>query len=500
MNLENLFIVMICVSIGNQGRVEARKCTKNLVSFQGMTSFAGSIVLVHCKISQQMTWQIGVIISQDAILTANPAIASECYATYSDTIDGSVVEGLMEASYYREKALRYFWKLPQLKIILARHPLKIDPERLPALPKHAYQKNSTCVVVSLDLASSKYQAPKIVEKQVVLVKRNECESFLHNLHKDVLCLRAPDIFCNVNHHQEYFQGSPLLCNGILTGIVGEIIVNDINYPAQCAKIYEARQWIKSNIGLISRDNAFKTNIVAIGYLVANMTMISSLGVLLAEDKILTGNAPDLSRKNRNYALRSGEVISKGSIEYDKNQIMNWRKMESLEDISPPNRSELQITVIKLKSNIDYGRSREINKISLARRKPKKGAKCILVSVYPHWMKLEIDVLNRTDCMKELSEFDQNYLCVRPKFGGRFYENFYTGTPVICDGALIGLIVQIEYIWRSKAIPMVPVYRYKQWIQKTMQELGASESIPGQRLQGWGDITPPTTIELPGHTK
>uniref|UniRef100_A0A1A9WH00 Peptidase S1 domain-containing protein n=1 Tax=Glossina brevipalpis TaxID=37001 RepID=A0A1A9WH00_9MUSC len=459
-----------------------RKCAQDLANFQGRTSFAESIVLVHCKVSKRMTRQFGVILSQDAILTANTAMASECYATYSDTIDGGIVEGLMEASYNSSSPFKHLWKLPQLKIILTKQPLKIASERIPVLPKEPYKENDTCVVVSLDRSATNHTF-KIVEKQVNFIKWNECERILSSLHQNVLCLQAPKIFCNMNHHKEYIEGSPLLCNGILTGIVGEIIINDITYPTQCAKIYEARQWIKSNMELISRDNAFERNIVAVGYLVENKSIITSLGILLAKNRILTSNVPDLSRKRKNYSLKSGELISDGFIEYNKNKQINWKKMKSFKNILSPNVSELQMTIIKLKSNIDYG-SRPIKKIPMARRKPTKNATCTLISTYPYWIKLEIDVLNRIDCLEELYEFDHNYMCIRPKYGGKLYENLYTGTPVICDGALIGLIVQIDYSWENKPIPMVPVYKYKQWIRKTMEELGANAK-PEITVQGRG---------------
>uniref|UniRef100_A0A1A9ZAE4 Peptidase S1 domain-containing protein n=1 Tax=Glossina pallidipes TaxID=7398 RepID=A0A1A9ZAE4_GLOPL len=445
---------------------------------------AKHFVKIDCEQGGQRRIQFGVIFSENIILTSNEYKVGEavtCFIKYKN-LQGATrpvryknINTLVEVwrmdSYIAEKDF-----LPRtsvsLKILLLRKKIKLDAKfaaPMP-LPERPYNQHSKCVVIGGDKPDTK---TKIVDMKTVVMDRKECESTYTNLAENVMCIEIPDEFCNLEHCDEYFEGSALVCDGVLTALVG---ANQPCFPLKprtCVSIYEAVKWIKSFEKLISSDREHKKALVSV-IITAAKKKIYDIGIILSKNKILTAYAPNLH--DTRIFERSGfsdyyEV--KGYIEYDAGKTIDWDKARSHTNSTVFTPRELQLSVIMLKEDIPLS-PRMAYSMRLPENAPRKDAKCIIATLYPRWMKFSLTLMDYDECVKNLPELHKDYMCIR-QILPCIDDCVQSGNPVICDGELTAIVAKMINCNKNYPRPVTPIHRYRSWILATMRDLELSGS-------------------------
>uniref|UniRef100_A0A1B0FNP9 Peptidase S1 domain-containing protein n=1 Tax=Glossina morsitans morsitans TaxID=37546 RepID=A0A1B0FNP9_GLOMM len=282
------------------------------------------------------------------------------------------------------------------------------------LPERPYKQHSKCVVISGDRSDAK---TKIVEMKTVVMDRKQCESEYTDLAENVMCIEIPENFCNLEHCDEYFGGSALVCDGVLTALVG---ANEPCFPLKppyAPNLHETRIFERSGI--------------------------------------------------------SDYYEVKGYIEYGAGKIIDWDKARSHTNSTVFTPHELQLSVIMLKEDIPLS-PRTAYSMRLPENAPRKDAKCIIATLYPRWMKFSLTLMDYDECVKDLPRLHKDYMCIR-QILPRIDDCIQSGNPVICDGELTAIVAKMKNCNKNYPRPVTPIHRYRSWILATMRDLELSGS-------------------------
>uniref|UniRef100_A0A1A9VA27 Peptidase S1 domain-containing protein n=1 Tax=Glossina austeni TaxID=7395 RepID=A0A1A9VA27_GLOAU len=431
-------------------------CNEDLKEFENDTVNGKYMVWVYCKADGKEVLNIGVILSKDAILTANSLKMDgiKCSAHYySPHFDGNtnqdMIPALVVASYGNVNEVLPHWTLPHLKLILLERELSIDVERAQpiSLLEKELDEKSACVISVPD-------AFKLFDRKTKILPRTDCEIAYPGLHRDIICVRTPIEYCNIDHCSKYnAEGAPLICDGVFAGLVMKDLDQcDATKPCLIGKILGSQQWIESSMNLLNRDNEFKTSTIYVTFLAENDRLVHAPGVIIGEDIVLTSAV--LTNTSAGFVFyRDGEKIAWTSA---INYANNW----------PAESDKLQLGVIALEKLLD---PEKVRKLNISKTKPVPDDECVLAIVEPYWVKLEVNVLDDDKCRGALPKYHEDYMCVRPKLDGvQFDVQIPQGTPIICYGELAGITARIEGDHNGTLYPFVPMHRMNDWI-------GASET-------------------------
>uniref|UniRef100_A0A1B0C0H9 Peptidase S1 domain-containing protein n=1 Tax=Glossina palpalis gambiensis TaxID=67801 RepID=A0A1B0C0H9_9MUSC len=451
-----IYFIAICIFIIKDHQVSAEECNEDLKEFENDTINGKYIVWVYCKADDKEVLNIGVILSKDAILTANSLKMDgiKCSAhPYSPLFDGKttnqdMISGLVVATYGNVNEVLPHWTLPHLKLILLERELSLGLEQaqtISFLEKDLNEKSACVIPVP--------NAFKLFDRKTEIVGRTDCELAYPGLHRDIICVRTPIEYCNIDHCTKYnVEGAPLICDGIFAGLVtkdGDQC--DATKPCLIGKVLGSQQWIESSMNLLNRDNEFKTSTIYVTFLAENDRLVHVPGVIIADDIVLTSAV--LTNTSAGFVFdRDGEKIAWNSA---INYANNW----------PAESDKLQLGVIALEKILDPERVRKMN---ISKMKPIQDDECVLAIIEPYWVKLEVNVSDDDKCRAALPKYHEDYMCVRPKLDGvQFGVQIPQGTPIICSGELAGITARIEGDHNGTLYPFVPMHRMNDWI-------GASE--------------------------
>uniref|UniRef100_A0A1A9VJG1 Peptidase S1 domain-containing protein n=1 Tax=Glossina austeni TaxID=7395 RepID=A0A1A9VJG1_GLOAU len=480
-NLNIIYIFEIIILIK---QISAESCIIDRQLFESDSKMAKHFVKIDCEQGGHRRIQFGIIYSENIILTSNEYKVGEavtCFIKYKNLrgvttpVRYKTISTLVEVwrmdSYIAEKDILPRTSVP-LKILLLRKKIKLHPKYAAPmpLPESPYKQDSKCVVIGGDKPDSN---TKIVEMKTVVIDRKECESTYPNLAENIMCIEVPDEYCNLEHCDEYFEGSALVCDGVLTALVG---ANQPCFPLKprtCVGIYDAAKWIQSFEELISSDQEHKKALVGV-VLTAARKKLYDIGIILSKNKILTAYAPNLHDTRifeRGYFSDYYEV--KGYIEYGAGQIIDWYKARSHTNSTAFTPQELQLSVIMLNEDIPLSPQTAYS-MRLPENAPRKNAKCIIATLYPRWMKFSLTLMDYDECVKNLPELHKDYMCIRQVLP-RLDDCIQSGNPIICDGELTAIVAKMINCKKNYPRPVAPIHRYRSWILATMRDLELSGS-------------------------
>lgn len=201
----------------------------------------------------------GIILSKDIILTSyTNEVENEDTHDKHKKINGYVVYGLAKYLKKFPKANLLSWDVSvnyerdpfahpfgvQLALIKTKNNMKFDKRANPMpLPRQQLDENAECVVVGLINASV------ILETKVIIVPKNECvEQFKEKIYIGAICVDLPpDSDTEESHCSLFFNGSPLVCNGELTGVINWQGICNGSKPHLATSVYIFKNWITDHM-------------------------------------------------------------------------------------------------------------------------------------------------------------------------------------------------------------------------------------------------------------
>uniref|UniRef100_A0A1B0C5J8 Peptidase S1 domain-containing protein n=1 Tax=Glossina palpalis gambiensis TaxID=67801 RepID=A0A1B0C5J8_9MUSC len=453
-------------------------CLSNRKEFENSSKYWKYIVEVYCWKSSEITFSYGVILSKFIVLTSfkGNALRQKCYIGYRNR------------SHFGAKDGRINWttKIPyknstdqssrEIQLILIDTGLDLWKSGAKAmdLPTKKVKQPSNCVVVGLALPIE--WKSRVVNKKVDIINPDNCYTMYPQLDHNIICIQIPKEFDTCSQCDEYIDGSALICDDVLTGIVGPTATEKCkaDEPRSCAELYESRQWIKLNMEF-SKDRKYKEKIVRIGFLLGRNWISHSLGVIIGKNKILTAGGFDFNSNQSVFKAETGKTINEGIINFDTNSRVRYKNLINLTPDWPIDWSDIHLSVLLVDNDIIS----EAEIMPLPMHTPKVYKKCFVVSKHPTWIKYKVDVLKSSQCREEMPNYHQDYICIRLKMSGLNHcAQSIDGSPLICSDYLVGIVANYgngKECIESKPRVCSPVYKYMHFIQGAMRELDARSS-------------------------
>uniref|UniRef100_A0A1A9WUP5 Peptidase S1 domain-containing protein n=1 Tax=Glossina brevipalpis TaxID=37001 RepID=A0A1A9WUP5_9MUSC len=230
----------------------------------------------------------GVILSENIVLTSytNERENEEMYGK-NKKIDGYIVFGIPKYLRNFPKVHLRSWSKStnyesgtfpkpfgiQLAIIRTDENMKLNERANPMpLPGKPVDVNAECVVVGLG------EAGVVVETKAIIMHRNKCVQILPNAYDGAICVDLPrDSDLEDSHCTLFFDGSPLVCNGELTGMISwQEMCNGIK-PRIAASIYKFKGWIMQSMEKLQKSSNMKQEPkIAFRFFLSYITFCNSL--------------------------------------------------------------------------------------------------------------------------------------------------------------------------------------------------------------------------------
>uniref|UniRef100_A0A1B0BEK9 Peptidase S1 domain-containing protein n=1 Tax=Glossina palpalis gambiensis TaxID=67801 RepID=A0A1B0BEK9_9MUSC len=197
----------------------------------------------------------GIILSKDIVLTSyTNEVKNEDIHDKHKKINGYVVYGLAKYLKNSPKANLLSWDVSinyerdpfaqpfgvQLALIKTNNNMKFDKRANPMpLPRKQLDENADCVVVGLINTSV------ILETKAIIIPEKECvEQFKDKIYNGAICVDLPpDSDMEESHCSLFFNGSPLVCNGELAGVISWQGICNGSKPHLATSVYKFRDWI-----------------------------------------------------------------------------------------------------------------------------------------------------------------------------------------------------------------------------------------------------------------
>uniref|UniRef100_A0A1A9W774 Peptidase S1 domain-containing protein n=1 Tax=Glossina brevipalpis TaxID=37001 RepID=A0A1A9W774_9MUSC len=367
---------------------------------------------------------------------------------------------------------------PKLALIKLCHkiPLNSRYAMISQLPKRTFKVGAKCVVLGL----ARYSSVASIMKADI-VELDQCRSSMPELHESTICVRM-----HYNHKQSHCEqiidGSPLVCRGTVIGIGGVLKTCNSYGPRPFTGIFYHRSWLHTKIAeiianspVLEEQSPLAKHVVLFGIIDGGQKHPKGLGVIIADDVILTHYAEDLTQP-RMHGLSESTT---GFIVYGVQHIYNLRTIPRTNEIiwidaknfdGPyhPGQYKPQIALIKLNSTINLD-SERAKIIPLPDKNMIDGAECVVVGLGYEMMDkivaIKAVILNESYCKQEIPEINYSAICIdipNPMGDNDQCDYFTGGAPLICDGVLTA-IVSAPCI-NGKPRPCTGVFNFIHWIQ------------------------------------
>uniref|UniRef100_A0A1A9WH01 Peptidase S1 domain-containing protein n=1 Tax=Glossina brevipalpis TaxID=37001 RepID=A0A1A9WH01_9MUSC len=484
-NFRNIWLFVILAGWIINGKAASKSdnrndCLSNRNEFESASRYWKYIVEIYCKKSGRVTFSYGVILSEYILLTNFAGSAGRrtyCYIADRNRSHIDVKEGNI---YWVTKIPYKNWEgtlsgqsLRQIQLILTEVPINLAATNARAirLPRKEAETDN-CVVVGLD--SPENWSVQVVNRKVDIIETDKCYSIYRELDHNIICIQIPKEFNTCTQCKEYVTGSPLICNGVLTAIVGFTATTncDVDEPRSCAKVYESLQWIKSNMESFSKDSKFKQSVVWIGFKINSKLSTHSLGVIIGVNKILTAGGFDFSSNTTLFKTETGKAVTEGVIYFDSHSNIYYKNLINSAPNWPLEWSEIQLSVISLENDINLSSSTKIMPLPI--RPMENFDNCFVASKHPTWIKYKVDILSNFECRKALPNHHKDYMCIRLRMDGLNHcTQLLGGSPLICNSNLVGIVARYangKECIASQPRVCSPVYKYLPFIQSAMLDV------------------------------
>uniref|UniRef100_A0A1A9VPL3 Peptidase S1 domain-containing protein n=1 Tax=Glossina austeni TaxID=7395 RepID=A0A1A9VPL3_GLOAU len=421
----------------------------------------------HEKDCDRTLTNFGLILSKDAVLASQQVKKGEhwtCYVKYGD-VEGSISRSGNVPNMIKSRGIQTYRSGPfqsasftPLAYILLEEEIKLNTTSAWPIPDTYYRNNSNCVVVGGDKPD---QSSKIVEREVELLKREDCESAYPHLDTNNLCITIPQEFCNFKHCEYYSHSAALVCGGVFSALVGEHTSAACNSgePRTCADLSEAQMWIRELQGTVSFNEDYKGATVMVG-LQKPHEKFYGLGAIISKHKVLTTHVP--------FKHHTSE---EGYVDYGYGR-SSWLHAKPLTIPSIIHKTDLQLYMLSLEEGIPFfpGGAQTLR---LAEGLPHQDDQCVVGTFKPRWMLLAVTIIDHNECLKKITNLHEDHLCIRHKFPVTFDE-LEGGNPIICEGLLTAIAIKCD-CERNELHPAAPIYTFLPWILTSISERGLSSS-------------------------
>uniref|UniRef100_A0A1B0AD61 Peptidase S1 domain-containing protein n=1 Tax=Glossina pallidipes TaxID=7398 RepID=A0A1B0AD61_GLOPL len=449
--------------------VLTQECVDDLNKFQRDSRLARHFVRIYCheRDCDRTLTNFGVILSKDAVLTSQQVKKGEhwtCYVKYGD-VEGPISRTGNVPNMIKSRGIQTYKSGPfesaaftPLAYILLEEEIKLNTTSAWPIPYTYYHNKSKCVVVGGDNLD---RSSKIVEREVELLEREDCESAYPHLDKNNVCITILKEFCNFNHCDYYSHSAALVCGGVFFALVGEHTSAACNSgePRTCAGIYEAQMWIRAVQETVSFNADYESTIVMVG-LQKPHEIFYGLGAIISRYKVLTAYVPFKSHTSE-----------EGYVDYGYGR-SSWRHAKPVTIPSIIHKKGLQLYVLALEEGIRLY-SGGAQAVRLAKELPQQDDQCVVGTLKPRWMLLAVTIIDHNECRKKIKNLHEDHLCIRHNFPVTFDE-LEGGNPIICDGVLTAIATKCD-CERNEFHPATPIYTFLPWILTSISERGFSSS-------------------------
>uniref|UniRef100_A0A1B0G3P7 Peptidase S1 domain-containing protein n=1 Tax=Glossina morsitans morsitans TaxID=37546 RepID=A0A1B0G3P7_GLOMM len=404
------------------------------------------------------------------------------------------------------KAINYGKNLPpksfetQIALIKLSRRLNLNVRELAVAPLPDKEQNikdlqkSDCVVVAW--GSLLYE--DLVETKAVVLSMDKCKRMIPELYTNVICIDVPDSAHKTTTHCNHFSnGSPLICNGVLTAVVSRQHPCNGSKPRICASVYKFRNWITTGIGLLGAHipqleefTSYTKHMVWWGWRTTDKKYITySVGVILNEKVILTSYAVNLSKvmtviDNEAKELQGFTVFGIPNLlrEIPSGNSVYWKEAVCYKFEENPKPFEPQIALIKLSSEIKLN-----DKTAVAVELPteeyivSEKANCVVVGFGKNYsdkiVQIKAIIIRKDVCRSQIPNIYDEAICidlpVDPDEDINHCNLYGDGAPLICNGILTCIVS-----WQKPCIHQVPrpcasVNYFRSWITLRAEELKSS---------------------------
>lgn len=404
------------------------------------------------------------------------------------------------------KAINYGKNLPpksfetQIALIKLSRRLNLNVREVAVAPLPDKEQNikdlqkSDCVVVAW--GSLLYE--DLVETKAVVLSMDKCKRMIPELYTNVICIDVPDSAHKTTTHCNHFSnGSPLICNGVLTAVVSRQHPCNGSKPRICASVYKFRNWITTGIGLLGAHipqleefTSYTKHMVWWGWRTTDKKYITySVGVILNEKVILTSYAVNLSKvmtviDNEAKELQGFTVFGIPNLlrEIPSGNSVYWKEAVCYKFEENPKPFEPQIALIKLSSEIKLN-----DKTAVAVELPteeyivSEKANCVVVGFGKNYsdkiVQIKAIIIRKDVCRSQIPNIYDEAICidlpVDPDEDINHCNLYGDGAPLICNGILTCIVS-----WQKPCIHQVPrpcasVNYFRSWITLRAEELKSS---------------------------
>uniref|UniRef100_A0A1A9WD00 Peptidase S1 domain-containing protein n=1 Tax=Glossina brevipalpis TaxID=37001 RepID=A0A1A9WD00_9MUSC len=452
---------------------------------------------------------MGIILSKNIILT-NYAINLINERTYIGdkkiSASGFVTYGLTEFVQRPPKEQLIDWKKavtyksnalpgplqPQIALIKLNKNMKLNSKQAAAipLPPDEHKKfGKKCVVVGWGRTNRR----QIVQTRAVIVRKNKCYNHLSSPNAEdsdkIICIDVPD--AAIKTHCEHFtNGAPLICEGMLTGVVSWQWICDGGMSRPCASVYKLRYWIKSHmkeLGQLSKletNSRFSKHVVWQGLDALGLKTLLGMGVILDRNTILTSYTLNLTNAAAYYQGVPMPVygfVVYGIPRYLKeipiSNDVDWNKMINFGYKLHPKPFQPQIALITLNDPMDLD-SQTAAAISLPTEDLKEEpVSCVVVGFGlendEDIVESEVVIVKRDECKRKIPDLYDEAICIDiPAYAEVTHcDQFTSGAPLICDGLLIGIVSYQDPCMPNHPRLCISVYKLRNWIRSNIKIQG-----------------------------
>uniref|UniRef100_A0A1A9WY18 Peptidase S1 domain-containing protein n=1 Tax=Glossina brevipalpis TaxID=37001 RepID=A0A1A9WY18_9MUSC len=481
------------------------------------------------KTERRWEEETGVILKEDIILThfapdlSNSKAVGYCLLTFNS--DEGV--GQKNVRIWKKAARRYDSKKKEYYITLVKLITKIDLNggfmSLPIYTEDELPKKDTNVIVFTPHNNEPVYtvAPLGCEKD--LIKENLfCFTIENSTHNDIPDKLAPLV-----------SGSPVLYQDKIIGVAHprKILDSGSYRIIYVGNVYSHRNWINTTIKRLCETN-FYSDVSKYMVFYGTERSIKGVAVIIQQKYILTNYASDSIFYNR-FKFKNdirpypandemSESIEYGFIVYgtpnitidapppSKNVITYKKRLP--DRITSSNINDIKL--IELDESIEF--NRKARPLDLFKTKyPLKGARCYVVTPFTQGIdhidfnyknkfsflqnemklsEIEVELWTYSMCKDYVKNLKKDQFCIRVHWEideGDHCRYIRSGTPVICDSMLVGIVNELKYCSEEMPRPCTNIHPHKEWIDcetretepklpKLLEAVGVSQEICGNQ--------------------
>uniref|UniRef100_A0A1A9WD01 Peptidase S1 domain-containing protein n=1 Tax=Glossina brevipalpis TaxID=37001 RepID=A0A1A9WD01_9MUSC len=355
-------------------------------------------------------------------------------------------------------------------------------------------QKSNCVVI----AWGNLFYEDLVETKAVVLDTDKCKRMIPELYSNAICIDIPDPSRSKTTHCDHFSnGSPLICNGILTGVVSRQNPCNGSKPRICANVYKFRNWITAGIRALGayipkleESTSYTKHMVWWGWRTSDKKYVTySVGVILNEKVILTSYAANLTDAmtvidNEAKELQGFTVfgIPKLLSEIPLSNSVYWKEAVCYKFDENPKPFEPQIALIKLSKEIEFDDNTAVAvQLPTEKYSVNDEMTCVVIGFGKNYsdkiVQIKAIIVRKDICRRQIPDIYDGAICidvpVDPDEDINHCNLYGDGAPLICNGILTCIVSWQKPCLYQLPRPCASVYDFHNWIKLRAEELKSS---------------------------